>query len=390
MSAVHTLPPSPNLEHLRRQARDLQRDHRAALPSALERIRTHLPHFASASDLEIAAATFVRTAAQLVVAREYGFSTWPRLVAAVEATPSATHENPAKAAIDSGDSVALGKLLQEQPELRDASFEWTDRKNRPRSINPIRYAHARNQQGCIDTLVAAGASLEFLGEELWNNTWNANLPQVRRLLALGVRPSKYHLRAACGHVGPVRHELVNTLIEAGVEWQDGPLMDLHRGDLTSLDRRLRDDPTLVNADVEDVTVDGRLVCTLLHVAASRNDVEAIELLLRHDANVNARAPEAWHGMTPLFLTLVRGITPTPTQKACSEACRGAFEALLAAGADLALRAGCQVGHTKVHCTPLSYALNCHEAVQRGLPRGPASYADGTRQIERLRELGAPE
>lgn len=184
---TRTLPPQPSLEHLRRQARDLQRDHRAAVPQALERIRAHVPGLAGAPDPEVAAGRFPRTAAQLVIAREYGFANWPRLVAAVEAAAEAipsSHDSPVKAAIDAGDDNALARLL-EQPELRDASFEWTDRKGRPRSITPIRYAHARGQQACINALVAVGTTLDFLGTDLWNNVYNANLPQVRRLLAVG-------------------------------------------------------------------------------------------------------------------------------------------------------------------------------------------------------------
>lgn len=86
MSApVRALPSNPSLEHLRRQARDLQRDHDAALPQALQRIRTQQTRLAGATDAQVAAAPFPRTAAQLVIAREYGFASWPRLVAAIEA-----------------------------------------------------------------------------------------------------------------------------------------------------------------------------------------------------------------------------------------------------------------------------------------------------------------
>ena len=70
MSApVRTLPPNPSLEHLRRQARDLQRDHRAAVPEALERVRAHTLRLADAADSEVVASTFPRTAAQLVIDR---------------------------------------------------------------------------------------------------------------------------------------------------------------------------------------------------------------------------------------------------------------------------------------------------------------------------------
>ena len=51
----------------------------------------------------------------------------------------------------------------------------------------------------------------------------------------------------------MRHALVNALIDAGAEWGDGPVMDIHRGDLATLEQRLDDEPTLVHATVEEVT-----------------------------------------------------------------------------------------------------------------------------------------
>lgn len=74
------LPNAANLEHLRKQARDLQRAHQAGQTKAMARIRFHLPKLAKASDTEITGAKFPRTSAQLVVAREYGFASWPLLV----------------------------------------------------------------------------------------------------------------------------------------------------------------------------------------------------------------------------------------------------------------------------------------------------------------------
>ena len=50
----------------------------------------------------------------------------------------------------------------------------------------------------------------------------------------------------------------------------------------------------------------------------------------------------------------------------------------------------RIGHVDMLCTPLGYALACHVAVRRGKALGSASHADGTAQIVRLRELGAPE
>jgi ankyrin repeat protein len=67
-----TLPARPNLDHLRRQARDVLRAAQAGDITAVDRIR-------AASD------RLTLAAAQLAVAREYGFASWAGLKAEVEA-----------------------------------------------------------------------------------------------------------------------------------------------------------------------------------------------------------------------------------------------------------------------------------------------------------------
>src|SRR5260221_14245040 len=67
-----TLPPGPGLGHLRRRDRDLPRGARSGDSAAAGRI-------AAVSDRTTLAA------AQLAVAREYGFASWARLKTAVDA-----------------------------------------------------------------------------------------------------------------------------------------------------------------------------------------------------------------------------------------------------------------------------------------------------------------
>ncbi len=70
------LPERPNLDHLRTQARTLQRAVRAADPGAIARVAAQHPDGAPA---ESSRERFPRSAAQLVVAHEYGFASWARL-----------------------------------------------------------------------------------------------------------------------------------------------------------------------------------------------------------------------------------------------------------------------------------------------------------------------
>jgi ankyrin repeat protein len=70
-----SLPAAPSLEQLRKLARELQRGHDAGRPEAVARVRDRHPR--AGAELRLADA-------QLVVAREHGFASWPRLKAYVE------------------------------------------------------------------------------------------------------------------------------------------------------------------------------------------------------------------------------------------------------------------------------------------------------------------
>ena len=70
-----SLPRAPSLEQLRKQAKDLARAHRAGDPAAVARVREQHPRPADPLKL---------SDAQLVIAREHGFPSWPRLRAYVE------------------------------------------------------------------------------------------------------------------------------------------------------------------------------------------------------------------------------------------------------------------------------------------------------------------
>jgi hypothetical protein len=75
MSAVRPLPPRPNLEFEHKEAKALLRQLRAGDPEAIARAR------ARHSTIDASDPARIRLAdAQLVIAREYGFTSWPRLV----------------------------------------------------------------------------------------------------------------------------------------------------------------------------------------------------------------------------------------------------------------------------------------------------------------------
>ncbi|HZI43045.1 MAG TPA: hypothetical protein VFD67_15105, partial [Gemmatimonadaceae bacterium] len=111
MSASKTLPASPSLESLRKQAKKLARDIAAGDAGAIARTREQLPN------VEL---PLTQRNAQLVIAREYGFPGWQDLTAEVSKRLGKGLEwaaARAKAAIHDNDVERLTKLLDEFPAL---------------------------------------------------------------------------------------------------------------------------------------------------------------------------------------------------------------------------------------------------------------------------------
>lgn len=76
------LPARPNLEQYKKQAKELARDCAAGLPAALTRLRRHhLRHRDVKMDLPCSIAL---ADAQLVIAREHNFASWPKFAAHIE------------------------------------------------------------------------------------------------------------------------------------------------------------------------------------------------------------------------------------------------------------------------------------------------------------------
>src|SRR5262245_43211862 len=68
-----------NLEQQRKRGKDLRRAHRDGRIEAAVRIAGHLPRVRNQSAEQILASTFTLSEVQFVVAREAGFSSWPKM-----------------------------------------------------------------------------------------------------------------------------------------------------------------------------------------------------------------------------------------------------------------------------------------------------------------------
>ncbi len=99
----------PDIDQLKRQAKELLEAFRASSPEAVAEVAAH---FSGASP-----ATFALHDAQLVLARACGFDSWPKMKAAVEGVTAAQLH----VAVGQGDVPAVRALLARRPELVKAS-----------------------------------------------------------------------------------------------------------------------------------------------------------------------------------------------------------------------------------------------------------------------------
>ena len=74
----------PDLEQYRKQAKNLSRKCALSDADALARVRRHHPRFHKLAENDLAGAKVTVTDAQLVIAREHGFESWPKFAKHIE------------------------------------------------------------------------------------------------------------------------------------------------------------------------------------------------------------------------------------------------------------------------------------------------------------------
>jgi hypothetical protein len=119
---------SPNLEQLKNQAKDLLRAVRAADPHAQSRVAAHLPHLVGLSPTHVDNPAVHLSHALLVIARENGFSSWPKLKAAVLAVhDQAARKQPAEMSIGTSRTLPpSGQPVRAARALEELARELTD------------------------------------------------------------------------------------------------------------------------------------------------------------------------------------------------------------------------------------------------------------------------
>lgn len=171
------LPDAANLEHLKQQAKDLLRNFRAGHMAAFQRVREFHPRFYDVADGDMSSREYRLSDAQLSIAREYGYASWPRLKEVVEKNDyevlrlsyaDRLPEGPFKQALaymDAGEAQALKQHLAHYPDLvhEEASFEGGNYFTSPTLLeflpqNPTRQdSLPANAITIAEILLAAGA-----------------------------------------------------------------------------------------------------------------------------------------------------------------------------------------------------------------------------------------
>jgi ankyrin repeat protein len=184
---VKPLPQDPSLVHLKYQAKDLLKEHAARDPRAAQRIREFHPRFERAGDAEIFEAGISLSDAQLTIAREHGFPSWPRLKRHIERPTLADrldlphHERIEDARfrrgvelLDAGDARGLRAHLKHYPKLvhEHVLFEGGNYFRNPTLLefvaeNPVRHGKLPgNIVEVAKVIIDAGADRTALNETL--------------------------------------------------------------------------------------------------------------------------------------------------------------------------------------------------------------------------------
>ena len=339
------LPERPNLDHLRKQARALLEEHREGSAEACKRIRRHPRYqYKNVSVEELRAARFVLRDAQTVLAREYRHKTWGDLVTKVTEVHGLELE-PIQRAILNDDIADLRRMIQESRGVPKHSYRWLHSGNEIVTTPLLEFALECGTDESLSVLIDAGADPDDIAVSLFGSCEGLFLDDMRKLVGLGVDPNKAfnagwdcdvlhgclqtYTRAEPDHF----HACINTLIDGGAKFEDGPLWDLFRGRKTELQQTLAADPELAEKRFaydfgQHLTLRG---ATLLHIAVEYNLRWAVELLLKCGADLNARVVVGTNGVggqSPIFHAIGSN----------SGCCYELFEYLIALKPDLSVKA----------------------------------------------------
>jgi ankyrin repeat protein len=303
------LPTRPNIDHLRKQAKDLLALYRAHDPNALNRIRNALPSATGRDDKAIAELRLRLHDAQSCIARGYGFSSWADLKGFVEARAATSDDRdqavlswlglayPADIAGGNNQArpTAAARILADSPaltaddphlacaighvaRLRQAAIDdpgWINRPGGALNLPPlvaVTHSSLVRLPAFRDGLLASARVLLELGADPNQSVGCRSFPA-----SLSQPSEVYRLSALYGAAGQNRDpEMTRLLLDAGADPNDGE--SLYHG-LENLDcTRLL------------LAAGSRIAgSNALYRVLDLDNIEALRLLLSYGANPNEPA-----------------------------------------------------------------------------------------------------
>ncbi|HEX4166550.1 MAG TPA: ankyrin repeat domain-containing protein [Bryobacteraceae bacterium] len=291
------MPQQPNLEQLRKQARDLLEQYRSGEPAALAEVGRFERHPDPSS--------FALHDAQRVLARAYGYESWPKLKTFVDGV------NIAKLAeaVNAGDRTQVRVLLNTRPELIGMDMAGN---NEHRALH---YAVLKRDAPMVQLLMEAGADARkgiFPHRDATSALVIARDRGYQEIVAVIEEEEKLRREEmSCPNatVSPVQ-EQINAAISGG--------------DNAAVIRLLETDKSLIQAcDREGGTP--------LHVAAGEGNAEIVRWLLDRRANVRK---QDIRGLTALD----RAALAADPRNDGAEAFPAVANLLLERGAEVTIRA----------------------------------------------------
>jgi hypothetical protein len=261
------LPGRPNIDQLKKQAKELLADYRRGDPEAIERFRTSLPAAAGRDDAAIMQLQLRLRDAHSCIAREYGFASWADLKSVVDAMRAA-----GEASEPSAIAAAFARLVY--------AGDIAGGTNRARPNAAARLL--RDNPGIVEQspwMACAAGDLAVVRREIEKDRAWVNQPGGPLALPPLVAATHSSLVGLTDYK-PRLHEMVDLLLEAGADpnqsvasrWPPASLAE------PSTEHRLS---TLYGA--VGVNHDLELTRRLLAAGANPNDNESLYHSLDHPA-----------------------------------------------------------------------------------------------------------
>lgn len=310
-----TLPANPSLANLKSQAKGLVQARHSHDPVTLQRIREFHPRFNDLEDTEIVNVPFKLADAQLTIAREYGFASWPRLKTFIEKQAQSKINLPAQERIDdpvfrravdlmdAGDVERLRRHLANHPKVihQRIVLEGGNYFRNPSLLefcaeNPIRHGTLpENIVAVVKVILDSGPDLVSINETLGLVASGAVPRQCRVQLELISLLCRYGADPTGALGVAVTHgemDAVNALLNCGAKLDLSTAAALGRTD--DFKRLLQKAGTKNRHKA-------------LAMAAQFGNVDCLKLLLEAGEDPNRYNPKGFHShATPLHQAAFQG------------------------------------------------------------------------------------